>query len=99
MTTTGKDKTPTREQEVDAGKESVLAAYNNLLEATEHFKHAAKAAGLDLKTEAADQMLKGRKKADALGQQASDYVHEKPLASLGIAFFTGFLFAQLLNKK
>lgn len=99
MTTTGNDESTTREQEVNAGKESVLAAYDNLLEATEHFKHAARVAGLDLKSEAAGQLLKGRDKAGAMGQQASHYVHNNPLASLGTAFLVGFLIARSLGKK
>jgi len=92
-------KTPPRVEEVDAGKEAVLAAYNNLLEATEHFKTAARVAGLDLKHEASAQLLKGREKANAVGQQATDYVHEKPLPALGIAFVIGFLLAQLFGRK
>ncbi|MFA5495527.1 MAG: DUF883 C-terminal domain-containing protein [Porticoccaceae bacterium] len=98
MATTN-NKSPTRDEEVEAGKEAVLAAYSNLLEATEHFKHAARVAGLDLKTEAAEQLLKGREKASAVGHQASEYVHEKPLVSLSIAFFAGFLIAQLLGRR
>lgn len=90
---------PAQTTEIDAGKEAVLAAYNNMLEAKEHFKLAAQAAGLDLKSEATVQLLKGRDKAEALGQQASEYVHEKPLATLGIAFLAGFLFSQLFTKR
>ncbi|MFA5630951.1 MAG: hypothetical protein WC997_05535 [Porticoccaceae bacterium] len=90
---------PVREEEVDAGKDAVLAAYKNLLEATDHFKAAAKAAGLDLKQEAGDRFQKGRAKAEDLGRDAGDYVRDKPLAALGAAFFAGFFFAHLFGKR
>ncbi|MEA3298909.1 MAG: hypothetical protein U9R22_01645 [Pseudomonadota bacterium] len=98
MAASNSDKSP-REQEVDAGKEAVLAAYNNLLEATEHFKQAARAAGLDLRQEAGEQLVKGRDKAVAVGQEASDYVHQKPLQALGLAFVAGLLFAQVFGRR
>ncbi|GGD06119.1 DUF883 family protein [Halopseudomonas salina] len=85
--------------EKDAGKEAVMAAYSNLVEAKEHFKHAAEAAGLDLKNEASDQFLKGKAKAGELSSQANSYVQEKPLTSLGIAFAAGFLISQLYSRK
>ena len=88
-----------RVEEVDAGKEAVLAAYNNLLQASEHFKLAAQAAGLDLKQEASTQLERGREKASAVREQASDYVHERPLPALGIAFIVGFLIAQLFGRE
>lgn len=86
-------------EEVNAGKESVLEAYKNLLEATEHFKRAAKAAGLEISHEAGEQLLKGRDKAEVLGRQASDFVREKPLQALGIAFLIGMLVSFLTGKK
>ncbi|HLS99283.1 MAG: hypothetical protein WDA10_02915 [Porticoccaceae bacterium] len=98
MAASNSDKSP-REQEVDAGKEAVLAAYNNLLEATEHFKQAARAAGLDLRQEAGEQLVKGRDKAVAVGQEASDYVHQKPLQALGLAFVAGLLLAQVFGRR
>lgn len=90
---------PTVSSEKDAGKEAVMAAYSNLLEAKEHFRHAAEAAGLDLKNEASDQFMKGKAKAGELTNQANSYVHEKPLTSLGIAFAAGFLVSQLCSRK
>ena len=98
MATSNSDKS-SRDTEVDAGPEAVLAAYNNLLEATEHFKEAARAAGLDLRQEAGEQLVKGRQKAVAVGQEASNYVHEKPLQALGLAFVAGLLFAQVFGRK
>ncbi len=88
-----------KEEEVEAGKDAVLAAYNNLLEASEHFKQAARAAGLDLREEAVDKWHQGRDKALSLGQQANEYAQERPLAALSIAFAAGFIVAQLLGRK
>lgn len=89
----------TKQQELDSGREAVLAAYNNLREAQGHFRQAAEAAGVDLKHDAMEQLLKGKGKAEELGQQAQHFVHEKPLTSLGLAFVAGLLFAQLTSRN
>lgn len=93
--------TPTKpkQAEMAASKESVMQAYEKMLEAKDHFRLAAEAAGMDLKHDAVEQLDKGRAKAQELGDQASQYVHEKPLATLGIAFFAGLVFAQLLSRR
>jgi ElaB/YqjD/DUF883 family membrane-anchored ribosome-binding protein len=88
-----------REDELAASKEAVLSAYDKLLEAKEHFKLAAEAAGVDIKDEATEQFLKGHARTEELGEQASVYVREKPLASLGIAFITGYVLSQLFSRK
>lgn len=88
-----------REDELAASKEAVLSAYDKLLEAKEHFKLAAEAAGVDIKDEATEQLLKGRAKTEELGEQAAVYVREKPLATLGIAFITGYVISQLFSRK
>lgn len=88
-----------REEELAASKEAVLSAYDKLLEAKEHFRLAAEAAGVDIKHEATEQLLKGRAKTEELGEQASVFVREKPLATLGIAFVTGFIISQLFSRK
>jgi ElaB/YqjD/DUF883 family membrane-anchored ribosome-binding protein len=84
---------------MDAGKEAVLKAYNDLLEAQGHFRQAAEAAGLDLKEDVMAQMLKGKDRADAVGQEVQRYVHEKPVATLGLAFVAGLLFSHLFSRK
>lgn len=91
--------TDVKKHEMDSGKEAALAAYNNLLEAQGHFRQAAEAAGLDLKEDAMAQLVKGKDKADALGQDVERFVHEKPVATLGLAFVAGLLAAQLLSRK
>ncbi|SFG60664.1 hypothetical protein [Neptunomonas qingdaonensis] len=91
--------TKTKADELAASKEAVLSAFDKLLEAKEHFKLAAEAAGVDIKDEATEQLLKGRDKTEALGEQASGFIREKPLATLGIAFITGFVISQLFTRK
>ena len=91
--------TKTKADELAASKEAVLSAFDILLEAKEHFKSAAEAAGVDIKDEATEQLLKGREKTEALGEQASGFIREKPLATLGIAFITGFVISQLSTRK
>lgn len=88
-----------KQQEMDASKEAVMAAYNDLMEAQSHFRQAAEAAGMDLKSDAMDQYRKGRDKADALGHEVERYMHDKPMATLGMAFVVGMLCSQLLSRK
>lgn len=88
-----------KKQEIDSGKEAVAAAYSKLMEAKEHFKHAAESAGMDWKNDAEGQLARGKSKASELCDHANSYLHDKPLATLGIAFAAGFLVSQLMSKK
>ena len=88
-----------KKEEINSGKEAAAAAYDKLLEAKEHFRHAAEAAGMDWKHDAEVQFEKGKTKATELWDSANSYLHDKPLATLGIAFAAGFLVAQLTSKK
>lgn len=87
------------QNELTASKESALKAYEKLLEAKDHFRKAAEAAGVDMKHDAMDQLAKGREKASELSHQANDYMKEKPLATLGIAFAAGFVLAQIFSRR
>lgn len=98
-TTKDTDSGKTRDKELAASKEAVLSAYDNLLEAKEHFRLAAESAGVDLKHGAAEQLLKGRAKTEALGEQTAVFIREKPLATLGIAFASGFIISHLFSRK
>src|SRR5690606_28211386 len=88
-----------RREEVEWGKEAVAAAYSKLMEAQEHFRHAAEAAGMDGKHDAEAQRATGKSKATQLCDHANGYLHDKPLVTLGIAFAAGFLVAQLTARK
>ena len=88
-----------REAELSASREAVMEAYDKLQEAKAHFTLAAEAAGLELKEEAAEQLREGRIKAEELGEQASVYMKEKPLATLSFAFIAGFIFAHIFSRR
>lgn len=88
-----------RDEELEASKKSAREALEKLLEAKEHFREAAEAAGLDARDEAVEQLARGRAKVDEFSGEASDYMHEKPLQTLGIAFLGGFILAHLLSRK
>lgn len=88
-----------REAELSASKEAVMDAYDKLQEAKAHFRLAAEAAGIELKEEATDQLRQGRKKVEELGEHASDYMREKPLATLSFAFIAGFILAHIFSRK
>lgn len=87
------------QNELAASKESAVKAYEKLLEAKDHFRKAAESAGLDMKQDALEQLSKGREKASELSHQANDYMKEKPLATLGIAFAAGFVLAQMFSRR
>lgn len=86
-------------KELDASKQAAIEALEKLLEAKDHFRTAAESAGLELKEEALNRLTEGKHKAAELGEQASDYIHERPLSSLALAFVGGLLLAQFLSKK
>lgn len=86
-------------EELAASKKAALSASDKLLEAKDHFKLAAKAAGVDLKDEAIEQLLKGRAKTEELGELASTYIREKPLATIGVAFITGYVLSKLFSNN
>lgn len=88
-----------RKEEIESGKEAVAAAYSKLMEAKEHFRHAAEAAGMDWKHDAEARLAKGKSRAEELCDHANSYLHDKPLATLGLAFAAGFLVAQLTSKR
>ena len=100
---TAKSENLDKSDELEATREAARAALENLLQAKEHFKKAAEAAGLDAKHDAEETLHKGREKAEALGEQLSraavNCVVEKPLTTLGIAFVGGYLIAQLLGRR
>ena len=99
MATSSDRATSDKQKELDAGRESVISAYNDMLEAQGHFRQAAEAAGIDMKHDAMEQLLKGRDKADAVGEEVQRYMHDKPVATLGLAFFAGLFVSQLLSRK
>tara|TARA_R110002073_G_scaffold43666_2_gene121768 strand:+ start:95 stop:406 length:312 start_codon:yes stop_codon:yes gene_type:complete len=85
--------------DLKAGKDAVTEAYEKLMEAKAHFRHAAEAAGLDLKDEAMEKVKKGREDIEALGSQVASSTRENPLAAIGIAFLVGFIFSKLLSRN
>ena len=64
--------------DLKAGKDAVTEAYEKLMEAKAHFRHAAEAAGLDLKDEAMEKVKKGREDIEALGSQVASSTRENP---------------------
>jgi len=88
-----------REQELKASTEAAREALDKLLEAKRHFRHAAEKAGLDAKDEAVEKLDKGRAKVDELGNEASLYMIEKPVQTLGIAALGGFVLSHLLSRR
>lgn len=88
-----------RSAEMAASKEAAMEAYEKLLEAREHFRHAAEAAGMDMRQDAMDQLMRGRHKAEELSAEAGQYVRDKPLASLGIAVLAGYILAQVFGRR
>lgn len=86
-------------REIDAGKDAVMSAYNKLMEAKAHFLHAAEVSGVELKGGAYGQLNKGKAKAQEISTQATSFIHEKPMAALGIAFAAGFIVSKLCSSS
>jgi ElaB/YqjD/DUF883 family membrane-anchored ribosome-binding protein len=99
MSAAGTQERKEREAELAASKEAAIEAYERLLEARHHFRQAAEAAGMEAKQEAFEQFARGREKAEALGSEATRYVRDKPLASLGLAFLAGYILAQIFGRR
>lgn len=91
--------TKDREAELAASKAAAMEAYEKLLDARLHFRQAAEAAGMDLKQDALEHMRHGREKAEELGAEASRYMRERPLASMGLAFLAGYILAQVFSRR
>lgn len=87
------------EAELEASKMAAREALDKLLEAKEHFRHAAEIAGLDVKAEALDQLVKGKDKADDLSRSAIEYAREKPAQALAIAFVGGYVMSKLFFRN
>lgn len=87
------------EAELEASKQSAREALDKLLEAKEHFRHAAEIAGLDVKADALDQLVKGKDKADELTNTAIAYAREKPAQALAIAFVGGYVLSKIFSRS
>lgn len=90
------------QEEFEIAKKAVLEAYSNFLDAKVHLKKAALAAGIEFRdsaTEHLDEAIsKARDKKNELQDSTSDYVRKNPVASAGIAFVGGVIFARLFGK-
>lgn len=86
-------------EELDASKKAAMEALDSLIEARSHFRQAAEEAGLDFRDEALQRLAQGKARAGELGDEASEYLHEKPLQTLGLAFLGGFILSRLLSKS
>lgn len=87
------------EAELEASKQAAREALDKLLEAKEHFRHAAEIAGLDAKADALDHLVKGKDKADDLTRSAIEYAKEKPAQALAIAFVGGYLLSKIFSRN
>jgi ElaB/YqjD/DUF883 family membrane-anchored ribosome-binding protein len=92
-------KSEVKDGTTSASKDEVSIAFEKLLEAKEHFKLAAEAAGVEIKDEATDKLIKGQSTAEELSKQATKFASEKPMLTLGIAFASGFVLSQLFSRK
>lgn len=87
-----------RGEEMDAARESVSAALENLVEARNHFRQAVQAAGLDIAEEAESRVDAGRQQLGKLDDRLQRAVQDEPVKSLGIAVLAGFVLARLVSR-
>lgn len=99
-TKTGKDHAYS--EEFDSAKQSAREAYENFVEAREHLKSAARAAGIEMKETADDELDDVIKRVldekERVVRTSEEYVRENPLASAGIAFLAGFIISKLIGR-
>jgi ElaB/YqjD/DUF883 family membrane-anchored ribosome-binding protein len=76
-----------------------MEALDNLIEARGHFRQAAEAAGLDLRDEAVKRLERGKARAGEMEDEIGNYLDDKPLQTLGIAFLGGFILSKLLSRS
>lgn len=91
-------KNSSMDAELDATKKAAREALEKLLEARDHFKEAAKAAGIDAQEEASDLFEQGRAGAEQVGLDVMQFVYEKPWHALGIAVIGGFIISRCVAK-
>jgi uncharacterized protein YjgD (DUF1641 family) len=87
------------EADISASKIEAREAFEKLLEAKAHFREAARSAGLELKEEALDELIKGSEKAEDIAKSISEYAREKPINALAFAFIGGYLLSQVFFKR
>jgi len=99
QSSTADHQTHQADAEFEASKAAALEAFDKLLEARNHFKNAATAAGIDLKHEAIEQLMASKSKALDFGEELSELAKTKPGTTVAIAFLGGFVLAQLLGRR
>lgn len=88
--------------EFEAAKEAALEAYENFLEAKDHLKAAASAAGHEFRDSANEQFEEALERMteqkDELYDSTREYMRENPMTSVGIAFLGGLLVSKLFER-
>lgn len=88
--------------EFEAAREAALEAYENFLEAKDHLKAAALAAGHEFKDTANEQFEEALERMteqkDEIYDSTRDYMRENPMTSAGIAFLGGLLISKLFER-
>ncbi|MCP5347979.1 MAG: hypothetical protein R3F41_10215 [Gammaproteobacteria bacterium] len=89
-------------KDVMAAKNAAKDAYDNLLDATEKFKSVAMQAGIDARDKTEERIEhsveKTQDKAVDAYVNTQNFVIDRPLTSVGIAFATGYLAARILGR-
>ncbi len=89
-------------EEFEAAKTAVLEAYENFLDAKMHLKKATLAAGIDFRESASEHLdeaiTRARDKKNEFQDSTSEYARKNPVASAGIAFLGGVIFARMFGK-
>jgi len=92
-------KTSKTTSELDATKQAAMEALDKLIEARGHFRAAAEEAGLDLRDEALQRLEQGKARAYEYSDELTEYFHEKPLQTIGLAVLGGFLLSKVLSRS
>jgi ElaB/YqjD/DUF883 family membrane-anchored ribosome-binding protein len=89
-------------EEFASAKQAAVEAYANFLDARNHLKAAALAAGMEFRDTANEQFEEALERIieqkDQVYETTWDFMRENPVTSAGIAFVGGLLFSRLLDR-
>lgn len=92
----------TKREEFENAKQAAIDAWANFVEAKNHLKLAAKAAGVEFREVANEHFVDARDRVKEqkteLYEHTCEYVREYPLRSAGIAFLGGVLFSKMMDR-
>lgn len=94
------------DESLSRGTDAAMSALYRFLDAKNHLVNSAESAGMQMKHEARDRLLRSRRKLhrgrqnlEHLGHEAVHHTKRKPLAVAGIAIIGGLILYRVLGRR